>query len=72
MRVIEGIRGDNPTTAARTMTTACPRGQMVHSFRYTSRVLNGLANRPCVILVASNAAASDHANEGPPVHHSIT
>jgi hypothetical protein len=45
---------------------------MVRSFRYTSRVVNGLANRPCVILVASNAAASDHAKVGPPVHYSIT
>jgi hypothetical protein len=23
----------------------------VHSFRYTSRAVNGLANRPCVIVV---------------------
>ena len=44
---------------------------MVHSFRYTSRVVNGLANRPCVILVASNAAARDHANERSSVHHWI-
>jgi hypothetical protein len=30
----------------------------VHSFRYTSRAVNGLGSRPCVSLAASSAAAT--------------
>jgi len=54
-RAPDGLRPDlaEPARPSKAPWTTRSSVRPAHSFRYTSRAVNGLANRPCVILVAS-------------------
>ena len=59
-RTLTASGRSHPSSARPSSAPCTTRGSVrpVHAFRYTSRAVNGLGNRPCVSWAASSAAAT--------------